>query len=247
MPDPYGYSERYQPAKVPFAAVALLFLAVVGAACLNSPYFLVERVEVVGARYLSEAEVLVMAGLPERANIFWVPVREVERRRMGAPRIAAARVRRWLPQTIVIEVEERDTVAYMPYAGYFVDLDAEGYAIALSEAIADPDTPLLVGVRPTYVAVAEQVRPDGPVRLGAMVGQALAARNVPMVSEIDVSGISNIVVRTTDGIRIMLGAAEGIESRLNVADSILASVREQGAKVDYIDVRVETRPVMGNQ
>ena len=104
-----------------------------------------------------------------------------------------------------------------------------------------------MGVRPTYVAVAEQVRPDGPVRLGAMVGQALAARNVPMVSEIDVSDISNIVVRTTDGIRIMLGAAEGIESRLNVADSILASVREQGAKVDYIDVRVETRPVMGNQ
>lgn len=245
MPDPYHYSRRRAGARAPFAGAVLLFLAVAAAAFLNSPYFSVEHVEVSGARYLSADEVRMIAGVPEGSNIFSVPVRDVEAKLKATPRIAKATVTRLFPQALLIEIEERGTAVQMPYAGYFIDIDAEGCAIAVAEAITDPDIPLLVGAKPTYVSVGEAVKPEGPVRLGAKVGQALAARKVPMLSEVDVSQPGNVVVRTSDGIKILLGAEEGIELRINVADSILASVREQGAKVDYIDVRVETRPVMG--
>ena len=245
MPDPYHNSRRRPRLRASFAGTVLLFLAVVAAAFLNSPYFSVEHVEVSGARYLSADEVRMIAGVPERSNIFSVPVHEVEERLRATPRIARATVKRLFPQAVLIEIVERATAVQMPYAGYFIDIDAEGCAIAVAEAITDPDIPLLVGVKPTYVSVGEAVRPEAPVRLGARVGQALADCKVPMLSEIDVSQPGNVVVRTSDGIRILLGTEEGIESRVSVADSILASVREQGARVDYLYVLVETRPVMG--
>lgn len=251
MPDPYGNSRvrasvrTRSRARAPFAGAVLLFMAVATAAFLNSPYFSVENVEVTGARYLSADEVRMIAGVPRLSNIFLVPVRDVEARLKATPRIAKATVKRLFPQALLIEVEERGTAVQMPYAGYFIDIDAQGSAIAVVEAITDPDIPLLVGVKPTYVSVGEAVKPEGPVQLGAAVGQALARRKVPMLSEVDVSQPDSVVVRTSDGIKILLGAEAGIELRINVADSILASVREQGAKVDYIDVRVETRPVMG--
>lgn len=254
LPDPYEYSNEpgeggstKLPCRrgVPFPAVALLFVAVAVAAFLNSPYFQVTRIEVDGATYLSDAEVRFIAGVPEGSNVFTIPLAEIDKRLEATPRIARARVYRLVPDAVRIEVEERATSVYLPYAGYFIDLDPEGTAIAVTEAITDPNIPLLVGVAPTYVSVGEHVQPHARVELGASIGAALAARRIPMLSEIDVSNESCVVLRTSDGIRVLLGDAQSIEARVDLLDSILASVREQSARVDYIDVRVEARPVIG--
>ena len=58
------------------------------------------------------------------------------------------------------------------------------------------------------------------------------------------SSPGDIVIRTSDGIRVLVGKADGIEERMRLLDSILASVREQGLPVDYIDVRVKDKPVI---
>lgn len=254
LPDPYEYSKepgeessatRPRRRRVPFSAVALLFMAVAVAAFLNSPYFQVTRIEIHGATYLSDAEVRLIAGVPGGGNVFTVPLGEIAKRLEATPRIAKARVYRLVPDAVRIEVEERATSVYLPYAGYFIDLDPEGTAIAVTEAITDPNIPLLVGVTPTYVSVGEHVQPHTRVQLGAAIGALLAARRIPMLSEIDVSNESGVVLRTSDGIRVLLGDAQSIEARVELLDSILASVRAQSARVDYIDVRVEARPVIG--
>jgi len=64
------------------------------------------------------------------------------------------------------------------------------------------------------------------------VGAALLRQGIPNISEVDVSSCDDIVVRTTDGIRVFIGGAQEMESRLRVLDSIFASIREQGTPVD---------------
>jgi len=99
-------------------------------------------------------------------------------------------------------------------------------------------------VIPTYVAVGERVRPERSVAAGAAIGAALVRQKIPNLSEVDVTSPEDVVIRTSDGIRVLAGSAGGIEERVSLLDSILASVREQGMRVDYIDVRVEGRPVI---
>jgi cell division septal protein FtsQ len=238
--EPHAESRR----AISFPAVVLLFLVLSTAAFLNSPYFLVRAVKVAGCRYLSDYEVLLIAGVPENTNIFLVPTGQMERRLLATPRIRTARVYRILPDTISVAIEERTTALYIPYAGYFIDVDEEGHAISISEAITDLDVPLLVGAVPTWVEVGEPVRPEYQVSIGARVGAALLRQGIPNISEVDVSSCDDIVVRTTDGIRVFIGGAQEMESRVRVLDSILASIREQGTPVDYIDLRVEAKPVI---
>ncbi|MEA4882923.1 MAG: FtsQ-type POTRA domain-containing protein [Clostridia bacterium] len=240
--------EEEQPVKpkraLTFPAAALLFVVFAALAGLNSPYFRVHGVTVQGANYLSDQEILLIADVPREVNIFLVRTREIRRRLMAAPRISSAAVERVCPDTIRISLTERATVAYIPYAGFFIEVDADGRAVAVSEAITDRDIPVIVGLAPSYVAVGEAVRPEGPVMVGSMVGRELAMRQIPNISEVDVSRKDDIVVRTSDGIKVYMGKPADVESRARVLDSILASVREQGLDVEYIDIRVEAKPVI---
>jgi cell division septal protein FtsQ len=229
---------------IPFPAIALLFIVLSVAAFLHSPYFEVRHVGVGGVDYLMEREVLLIADIPEKSNIFFVPTKEIERRLVATPRIRKARVDRIIPDTLRIHLEERSTVAYLPYGGYFIDIDEYGSAVAVSEAITDPDVPLLLGVIPTYVAVGERVKPEAPIAVGAAIAAALVRQKIPNLSEVDVTSMEDVVIRTSDGIRVLAGSAKGIEERARLLDSILASLREQGMRVDYIDVRVEAKPVI---
>lgn len=226
-----------------FPAIAFLFVVLCIVAFLHSPYFEIRQVRVSGANYLSEYEVLLIADIPEKANVFLIPTKRIEQRLAATPRIRKARVERIIPDTLQIRLEERTTAVYMPYGGYFIDIDEFGSAIAVSEAVTDPDVPLLVGVVPTYVAVGERVKPEAPVVCGAAVGAALVRQRIPNLSEVDVSSPQDVVIRTSDGIRVLAGGSEDIEERVRLLDSILASVRERGVPVDYIDVRVEAKPV----
>lgn len=245
MPDSSDTSRAPQRRRgISFPAIALLFVVLSVASFLQSPYFEVRQVRVSGADYLLEREVLLIAGVPAKSNVFLVPTKEIESRLLATPRIRKARVHRIIPDTLRIDVEERTTVAYLPYGGYFIDIDEYGCAVAVSEAITDPDVPLLIGVVPTYVAVGERVRPEASIRLGAQVGAALLRHKIPNLSEVDVTSLQDVVVRTSDGIRVLVGSVDGIEERVRLLDSILASVREQGVPVDYIDVRVDAKPVI---
>lgn len=229
---------------ISFPAVVLLFLVLATVAFLNSPYFLVRAVRVSGSNYLSDYEILLIAGVPENTNMFLVPTGEIERKLLATPRIRTAKVYRILPDTISIAIEERSTAGYLPYGGYFIDVDEEGYAIGISEAITDPDVPLIVGVAPTWVEVGQPVNPKYEVSVGARVGAALLKQGIPNISEVDVSSCEDIIIRTSDGIKVFIGGARDMESQVRVLDSILASVREQEMSADYIDLRVEAKPVI---
>jgi hypothetical protein len=58
---------------ISFPAVVLLFLVLATVAFLNSPYFLVRAVRVSGSNYLSDYEILLIAGVPENTNMFLAP------------------------------------------------------------------------------------------------------------------------------------------------------------------------------
>ncbi|MGI6131458.1 MAG: cell division protein FtsQ/DivIB [Bacillota bacterium] len=245
MPDYSHMSQSPERQRgIPFPAIALLFVVLCVVAFLHSPYFEIRQVRVSGADYLLEHEILLIADIPEKSNVFLVPTKEIERRLVATPRIREARVDRIIPDTLRIHLEERATVTYLPYGGYFIDIDEHGCAVAVSEAITDPDVPLLLGVIPTYVAVGERVKPERSVAIGAAIGAALVRQKIPNLSEVDVTSLEDVVIRTSDGIRVLVGCLDGIEERVRLLDSILASVREQGTPVDYVDVRVEAKPVI---
>lgn len=239
-----GEQPKSRPKAVFVPTMVLLFFVIVVVAFLNSPIFRVTQVEVVGSRYFSDQEIMLLSGIEEGQNIFTAPLETIEQRLMKVPRLSSVHIERKLPDTLRITVDERQTVAYVPYAGYFVELDDEGCAICIAEAVTDPDIPIIVGVDVTYAAVGQSVSPKEEITTCCYVGSLLVDNMISNLSEISVSQDGSVTVLTTDGIRLLFGDKGEIEPKVELLSPILASVREQTKRAKSIDLRIETKPVV---
>jgi len=237
-------ARRPKPQVLPILAVFMLLGVVT---FLYSPAFDVREVTVKGNAYFSEQEVIELARVPESRNMLLIRSEGIIERILMAPRMESAEIRKRYPSRMEITVKERTTVAYLPYGGFFIDLDAEARAIGVSEAITDPNVPIITGIAPTFVLLGGPVEPAAKARLASMLGSKLTMGKVPGISEVNVKDMQDIVIITNDGSRIMLGASDGIEVRLAMALDILSGARARKQAFKYIDVRVAERPVLGTK
>jgi len=222
----------------------LLFFMIVAVIFLFSPFFNITGIEVYGSKYFSEQEIMLLSGINEEQNIFTAPLNTIEQRLMRIPRLASVNVERNFPNQLRISVEERQTVAYVPYAGYFVELDEQGHAICITESVTDVNIPIISGINVTYAEIGQDVSPVKEISECCKVGAMLIKKDISDLSEVSISEDGLITVITIDGTKILLGKKDGIESTLELLVPILNSVREQARQAKVIDLRVESKPVV---
>lgn len=115
--------------------------------------FAVQQIHIEGdLSRISEAMVRDVAGIAMGTNLFRLPLDEIQARLVAQPWIKAAAVRRKLPHTVWIYVQERQPVAMLNLHGLYL-VDADG-AIFKSVARDDQDDlPIVSGI--TDVAITE--------------------------------------------------------------------------------------------
>ncbi|ADU50985.1 Polypeptide-transport-associated domain protein FtsQ-type [Thermaerobacter marianensis DSM 12885] len=112
------------------AGVAALLLGVY--LFMRSPYFAVDHLRIRGYQRLDPATVRDLAGIPAGTLIWRVDPGAVARRLESHPRIAGAVVRREWPRGLIIELQERATVALLvePGGDRWAELDVQGRILA---------------------------------------------------------------------------------------------------------------------
>lgn len=109
----------------------------------GSERFAVAEVEVRGAHALPVSEVERVVEPAYGQNVFRVSLPAIERRLRAEPWIADASVRRSLPDTLVVEVEERRAVAVVELGGLYL-VDERGVAFKRADIARGETTGLLV-------------------------------------------------------------------------------------------------------
>lgn len=237
--------EKKAPSRlIPFALI-LLFLAGTGFGFLKSSYFLVDQIDVLGLATMSSDEITVLADYVRGTNVFDVDLIVLAGRIETHPRVDKVLVERKLPSRLVLNVTERAPVAVMPYSGYYVLVDAAGFAIAIAESYGAKDPPLITGIRPQQVLVGKRIQLQ---ELDSMllVATILPPHLMKEVSEInyaDATGIS-IYLQSGTWVTLGLGTQKEYLTRLDVLDSLLLRFDEENRHASYIDIRFPKRPVI---
>lgn len=124
----------------------LIFVAlVVGAIfALRSELFYVTNFVVSGNSYYTSAQVQEKTGLSTGVNTFEQKLSRAKDALLEEPYIKTAKVKRSLPHTIKIEIEERTEYACIPYQGQYLLIDNEGMVLRQTEDL--PVLPLLEGM-----------------------------------------------------------------------------------------------------
>jgi cell division protein FtsQ len=228
------------------AAWACLVVAVMYAghrgtmAVANLHMFRVQTIAVHGNHRLSKGEVLALLSGLEGQSILAVNLDEWRTTVLNSPWVADALLRRTLPSTIDVSVQERTPLGIGRINGalYLVDQDAT-VIDEYGPNYADLDLPIIDGLS----VAPDQENADLPrALLARRLLDALRTRNMAArVSQIDVSDSRNAVVLLDGDPTLIRLGNEHFAERLQAYVDLAPALRERVAGLDYVDMRFDER------
>lgn len=230
----------------------------------EAPALRISQVVVQGHRHLTPHDVLSRVRMLDGQNIVRADLEAARRRLLGSPWIAEATLRRQLPATIEIQIEEREPVALARLARGGLQIVA-GDGTVLGPAGAGPgsfDLPIVEGLTPVPgrslsgpgagIGVPARVDPERADLVGRLV-ESLRHEDglLALVSEVDVTDVEDAVVLLGDDpARVHLGHedfARRVRAYRDLAPTLLRHVPAiDSADVRY-DGRIFVRPARGRQ
>lgn len=112
------------------------------AAASRLAYFRLRQVEIVGLRYASP-DVVRLRLRPDTTMSVWDDLDEMERRIMGHVQIRDVMVRRRLPSTIVVTVDENEPVALVADSAALRAYDGAGRRLPIDPSVTPVDAPVI--------------------------------------------------------------------------------------------------------
>lgn len=145
-------------------AIALLY------AFMMSSYFYVSKIKVEGAVSFSEEQIVEMSGLTTGKNIFKVKAGAAEEKIETDPHISTATIKRDLPKTLVITVEERLPAAQIKYKKQYVVIDGTGYILSVGDKADGAAVIKGLTIKGEHITAGTDIK----VKEGAALDEALA-------------------------------------------------------------------------
>jgi cell division septal protein FtsQ len=183
-------------------------------------FFRIRRVEIAGVQYLAPAKIIAALGLDDRSSVFDDLLAAGSGLR-ALPGIRSALVRRRLPGTLEIVVEEAQPVALVPRGRSLALLDSSGSVLPFDPAATAPDLPIVASADRAVTRVLASVRLHAPV----LFGRIDSARRV-----------QDDVVLELEGRRLWFGPAVSAED-IRAVMAVAEDLARQGRTYDELDGR----------
>jgi cell division protein FtsQ len=203
----------------------------------------ISRMTVRGHERLSTGEVLALVDGLRGQNIMSVALDQWQRKLLASPWVESATIRRVLPSTVEIAVQERRPmgIGRLGTATYLID--AKGVIIdEYGPSYADIDLPIIDGL-------GASPRDGGPIidvaraEFAARVIAATAARPeiAKRISQLDVGNLHDaVVILDGDAALLRLGETDFV-ARLQQYIDLAPALRERLNAIDYVDLRFDER------
>jgi cell division protein FtsQ len=221
------------------AAIAFIAAVLIGAGAVTmtrSPFFDARSIEVRGTSHVARAEVLRIAAITPKTNVFTLDARAAEVRLERDPWIAHATVTKELPSGLRIDIRERVAVAVVQSEGVLRLVANDG---ALLEAAPPREA---VGL-PAIASTEEGTEPTPDSLRGA--ARAIAEMAPTLRRRID--GVSILAdgqlrVDLSSGADVAYGEAVDLPEKAMALRALLDYAAGRGAAVMSADVRVPSAP-----
>jgi cell division protein FtsQ len=221
-------------------AVGALVAAGSIAFCVTWPGFAPKAVTVGGNKVVPRAEILRRAAVSTHLNLWLQNPHTIAARVEAIPYVARAGVHRVPPATIAIWVTERTPFAVLRGGGAEALVDRElrvlgPVAPGTSLPVFDLGSAALPGAGSFDTSKRANALRDDYEAL-------VAVHVIPVALQFDRFG--GLVARMSDGIEILLGDDDDLNSKLRLIDPILAQVVHKTRRVAAVDLRAPGTPVL---
>jgi cell division protein FtsQ len=226
-------------AAIGFVAAFTLYFAL--GFLMASETLTVTRISVQGNHRMSRGEVLGLLDGLSGASIVTADLEVWRQKLLTSPWVADASIRRMLPGTVNVAIEERQPVGIGRLRGALYLIDRTGAIIdGFGPNYADLDLPIVDGLSADREGGSvDEARAALAARLMGELGRRpdLAGR----VSQIDVTDVGNAVVILKGDTALLRVGGERFSERLQSYIDLMPALRAQMPDIDYVDLRFDER------
>ncbi|EGO62573.1 cell division protein FtsQ/DivIB [Acetonema longum] len=202
---------------------------------LHSDFFLVGTVSIQGNHHLSKEEILQIAGIPERINIFRLNTTDIANKLLKDLRIYEVKILRKYPATVIINIRERQPLVYLANAYGFVQVDQHGLVLAAFKNIKYFNVPIVTGIRLGNAYTGDTVNLPQLVPVLTYLS-LLNERTLAQISEMSFRSPEEYTAYTVHSMAIILGKAERMEEKARLTNEIVKDLENSKARAEYIDL-----------
>lgn len=200
----------------------------------------VTTITVRGNEHVSAGEVLALIGPLRGQNILKADLEANRQRLMASGWVRTATLRRVLPSTIEVNIEERDPIGLARVGGRLYLIDGDGAVIdEYGPRFAEESLPIIDGVSPGTDGAVDETR----VQLVSSFVAAL--ETLPelssRISQINVEDPYDAVVLLNDGPTLIHLGHEQFAERLREYLELVPALGAYVADIDYVDLRFDQR------
>lgn len=216
--------------------IGLLFI-------LLSPTFRVKNVTISGNKSFSEEEVKNLVGLGKNTNIFQFMLNNMGNSGDSLSHyIDRLNVIIQLPNSVKINIEERNVIGYVPYSGAYLCIDGRGRAVD-STLFIERQVPIILGVGFDDFQLGQVLKAHNQGTYDSLVKLAsflVKYELLGKIIKIDMSNIENIRLYTNET-EVLLGGIENLNDKVN---SLAAIIKQQKDLKGILDISDLKRPIV---
>lgn len=210
------------------AGILILALAIVLYVFFGTDYFYVFNFNIVGAQYLTTAEVEKAGGV-RGYSIFFIDARTVERALAKLPEIKSVNVTTRLPNQVTIEIQERQPQIVWQRGVEIYWIDSEGVFFRARTNLSQ--LPVVSDLDQKVIKLGERAQPDAVAAFWALRG---AMPESPRTLEW--SAARGIAFTDEHGWKIYLGNADDMPGKIATLRTLVAQLAAQNARIRLIDL-----------
>lgn len=225
--------------------IALLLILIVSAIvfALLSPIFNIQNITITGNEQVTKEELKSLSGIKIDDNIFKVQNKKIANNIKQNAYINQVEVHKILPNTIKIEVVEREPNYLLEYGNGYVYVSKQGYMLEISSI--KKELPILIGTSTSKEDYKDgnRLNEEDLVKLGTVIKIMKAAQTngiEKLITKIDISDSNNyILYLETENKVAYLGDCSNLETRMLFLVGILEKEKENSGEI-FINMNLNT-------
>jgi cell division protein FtsQ len=230
--------------KIKKTIVTIIFMfCVICLLCYKLPCFNVKTVNVSNNDFVSAEEIIGLANISTNDNVFFLKGKNIKNNLIKNAYIKGVKIKRKLPSTIELVVDERKPVFYFQNGNYTL-IDSEGNVLERCDSLRKQDLIEIKGVKFSVVENGKEKVENEKVTKILNDFSDLIDRNQSGVAirGIDVSNIMDMTLQINN-LTVKIGSYYDMQYKLNRALNIVATDSVKN-KSGYVDVSFNGNPVV---
>lgn len=209
----------------------------------KSDFFIINNIELEGNYIIPSEEILRTSGINLGSHIFNYNKTKAEERIDSFPYIKEVDIRRKLPKTVQIIVEEREVYVQFNHLSSYILVDDEGYILEIKEDRLE-NIPVFRGFTIEDHSRENILEEDELKTLDSFILDSNNKDLMDKINEIIYESERNININLKNGIEVAFGPVNNVKYKLSLLNDILIHIEENEINTKTILMNKGENPII---